>query len=155
MRRVFLAIVALLALTGIAYAQTTGSIPVASECDATPNAPHDVSAIRKVTLEWAKAYVARDRPWFEANYASEVVINGRPRTREAEINALEAVDSFDIPDATFKVTFYGNVALATGIETVVMRNNGTQQSLRGRFTNVFVYCSGRWLVAVDDWFQLK
>ena len=129
--------------------------PAASECDATSNAPHNVAAIRKLTLDWAKAYVARDRPWLEANYASEVVSNGKLRTREEEINALDAVDSFDIPDATFRVKFYGSVALATGIETAVIRSNGAEESLRGRFTNVFVYCSGRWLVAVDDWFELK
>lgn len=155
MRSTVLTIVALFALAQIAYAQTAGSTPVTSECDATSHVPHDVAAIRRLTLDWAKAYVARDHAWFEANYASEVVINGKPRTREEEINALEPVDSFGIPNATYRVNFYGNVAVATGIETIVVHSGGAETSLRGRFTNVFVYCSGRWLVAIDDWFQLK
>jgi ketosteroid isomerase-like protein len=154
MRSVLFMIAALLAVAGVAYAQSPGGMP-ASSCVADPSAPHDVDSIRKVTLDWVKAYVARDRGWFERNYADEVVINGKPRTREEEIHAIEAVKSFEIPNADFRVMFYGNLAVATGLERITVPNADGEKVYKGRFTNVFAYCSGRWMVVVDDWFALK
>ena len=127
----------------------------ASDCVTTAAAPRDNDAIRKLTREWAEAYVARDRGWFERNYADEVAINGKLRIREQEIRSLDAVKSFDIPDADFRVAFYGNAAVTTGTETIVASTAEGEKSYRGRFTSVFVWCSGRWLVALDDYFPLK
>lgn len=155
MRSALVLFVSLFAVAGLASAQRSSSARFSSDCVATSSAPSDVNAIKKLTQDWAKAYVARDRAWFERNYADEVVINGKPRTKEEEISHLEAVKSFETSE-DYKVKFYGNAAIATGTETVVVDTSaGGDKTYRGRFTNVFVQCSGRWLVAVDDWFPIK
>lgn len=155
MRSALFVLVTVLAPGVVANAQSPGRQPVSSDCAADSTAPRDIDAIKKVILAWSKAYVAHDRQWFEQNYGAEISVNGQLRPREEEIRNLQDVESFEISDASLKIKFYGNVAIATGTERAVARNAQGQKSTEGRFTNVFVQCSGRWLVIADDWFPLK
>jgi len=149
MRSALLIVLSFAALGGVAHAQ---------DCVADPKAPRDSDAIKTVIHAWTKAYIARDRGWFEQNFGNEIAINGQLRSRDEEIRSLQRedpVESVDIDDAALKIQMYGNFAIATGTERIVARGAQGPRTAAGRFTNVFVQCSGRWLVIADDWFSVK
>ena len=109
-----------------------------------------------VQKEWADARVKPDIAYLERLYAHEFrvqTMNGSVASREDDIAMFKegAIKPEFIRHEDMNVSFYGDVALVTGIEKVAGTAFGGQRAeFSLRFTNVFVHRDGHWQLVLHQ-----
>jgi len=113
----------------------------------------EIIAIQK---EWADARVQADIPYLERLYADEFrvqTMNGSVASREDDIAMFRegTIKPESIRHEDINVSFYGDVALVTGIENVAgTAFGGPRAEFSLRFTNVFVHRDGHWQLVLHQ-----
>ena len=110
--------------------------------------------IRQIDNEEATAVLTADLLTLETLWADDFTVNGpNNQILKGKKNALELVKSGIIDYSSFEreheaVLLYGDTAIMMGLETVKPKGNSpfAGQTLRRRFTNIWMKQNGRWLL---------
>ncbi len=109
----------------------------------------DEATFIKLQHEWAEARKARDIGFLERFYAAEFTVgnmSGSENSREQDISMFSSGDLKPdvITDSEVSVRRYGKAVVVTGLEHLEGTYKGHSGQFDLRFTNVFIYRSGRW-----------
>lgn len=113
----------------------------------------------KLERDYAKALIARDRPFLDAYYAPDFR-GGNWMGFWTKSTMLQAIldDRYEVSSmvvSDLKVQLQGSVGIVQGVSTEVSRVNGKDTSGRWTFTDVFARRDGRWQAIASHTSELK
>lgn len=137
-----------------------GLLALVLACTAPPVAAQSRSAVEQTLLrledEWARALVRRDSATFDRLLAPRFVYteNDQVMTKaqliEAVVRGADTVESAGNED--MKASVYPNMAVVTGWLVVKGRGKEGAFNRRFRYTDTWIYQSGRWrVIAAHDY----
>lgn len=127
--------------------------------DATIDVPQAERALIRLEQEYAKALIAKDRPFLDAYYASDFRGGNwmgfwtKSTMLKAVLDDRYSVRSMDL--SNLKVRISGTIGIVQGVSNEVTRVNGRDTSGRWSFTDIFEWRDGRWEAIASHTSELK
>jgi hypothetical protein len=149
MKHLFLAVFAVLAFLGSAFAQTAAE-PAANHTAATTAESPEIRELQKVEDNWSNALNQRDQYGLEL-VLSPLFVNvsatGDITTRNQQVvNLINQEDkTATLEQRVITVRMLGDVAVANGTYSYTHKVNGSLTDEKGVFTHVFQRQHGTWV----------